>query len=130
MADHIGNNGAVYAGANEVGSITSWDWTSTQPNVDTTAMKDTVATFLAGRSTTTGSFTCNWSESDTGQTSVVAGAALTLKLYNDGETTGDLYDEVPVVIDSVAKSASDGAVITKTCSWTGTGALVEDTAVV
>ncbi len=54
---------------------------------------------------------------------------MTLKLYADGEATGDLYDEVTATIDNVSKSVGDGAVITKTCAWTATSALTEDNAV-
>jgi hypothetical protein len=126
MSKHIGNNGAVFAGLDEVGCITSWDWSQTQANVDTTCMKDEAATNLPGRTETTGNITVNWNDGDTGQAALVAGAQLTLQLYNDGETAGDLYDEVPVTIDTVSKSVADGSVITKTCAWTATGPLLED----
>lgn len=129
MARHVGNNGAVYSGATEVGCITAWDWTQTQSSIDTTCMKDTETSNIAGRSSTTGNISMNLNDGDTGQATVVVGASLTLKLYMDGETTGDLYDEVTATIDSVSKSVANDSVVTLQCAWTASAPMTRDNAV-
>ncbi len=129
MSRHTGNNGAVFSGATEIGCITAYDWTESLSNIDATCMKDTTAQSLADIVQSTGSLSMNFNDGDTGQALVIAGAEFVLQMYDDGETTGDTYDEVPIRIMSVGKSSARGSVITLSGSWESTGALTRENAV-
>lgn len=130
MATHAGSEGTVKVGANAIAEIRSFSVEETGDTIDDSTMGDTARTYLAGLKTYTASIDCLWDETNTtGQGALTVGATVTLNLYPEGATTGDIYyTGSAIVTGRTITSSYDGLVeISITCQ--GSGALTQSTAV-
>lgn len=129
MTTHIGNEGAVYVGANAVAEVRSWSLEVTADTVDDTVMGDTWKTNKATHKAWSGSANVLWDETDTtGQGALVAGAEVTLNLYPEGNTTGDIKWSGSAIVTAANKNASYDGLVEASISFIGNGALTEGTA--
>lgn len=131
MATHWGNEGQVKVGVNTIAELTDWDFEGDVQPVDNTSMGKTAKTHIpnSGIPGWTGSMTCHWDESNvTGQGALVLGASVTLNLYPEGSTSGDVYFTCLATITNVGmKVPMDGATISRTYKWLANGAVTEAT---
>ena len=130
MATHAGSEGTVKVGANAIAEIRSFSVEETGDTIDDSTMGDTARTYLAGLKTYTASIDCLWDETNTtGQGALTVGATVTLNLYPEGATAGDIYYTGSAIVTGRTITASyDGLVeISITCQ--GSGALTQSTAV-
>ena len=129
MATSIGKDGAVYVDSqsNAVAEVRDWSLETTSEVVNDTVMGDTWMSNKATQKSWTASVNCFWSDGDTtGQDLLVEGAGVTLKLYPEGNTSGNTYWYGNVIITSVSKSLSFDGLVEISFSATGNGAMTED----
>jgi len=128
MATHKGSEGLVKIGANTVAELTGWSVTETMTPIDDSELSDTASTFLTDRTGWTGSIECHWDETDTtGQGAMTIGASVTLAMYPEGATTGDVYYTGTALITNIERSGASGDTVRASYSVQGTGALTEST---
>lgn len=132
MATHWGFEGVVKLGANTVAEVTEFEFTEKVDPVDDTAMGDPYKTHIAGSGIKSweGSMTCHWDELDTnGQVAMTVGASVTLNLYPEGATTGDIYWTGTASITERGQAQKmDGETIKANFSFMGNGALTRGAA--
>lgn len=124
MATHTGSQGTVKVGSNAVAEVRNWSLDQSQDTVETTKLGDTVKTFSATQSTSSGTMDCFWDETDTnGQVALTIGATATLNLYPEGATTGDTYYSGSAIITSVGVSQSHDGLVERSFGFQITGAV-------
>lgn len=114
MAKYNGTNGAVKIGANAVGEINQWEFSTAVNKVTGRAFGAAVETAVAGVKTCTGSISGFYDPNDTnGQAAIVAGATVALDLYMDGTASTDDYHEfTAVLIDNITVSTNNDEYVT------------------
>lgn len=128
MATHTGKDGAVYVGANAVAEIRDWSLETTSEVVADTVMGDSWVTNKPTLKSWTSSFNAYWDETDTtGQGALTEGSEVTLNLYPEGNTSGDVYYTGSAIVTSISRSASFDGMIEASFSVTGNGALTQST---
>ncbi|MEK9751745.1 MAG: hypothetical protein VW338_00840 [Rhodospirillaceae bacterium] len=128
MATHLGNEGAVYVGANQVAEVSEFQVTETAQAVDDSAIGDEWDTALVGSKAWRGSMTCHWDETDTnGQEALSVGAQVTLNLYPEGSAGGDVKLTGAVIVTEVGLASRRNGVISRSISFQGNGALTHTT---
>ena len=112
MATHTGSAGTVKVGSNAVAELKSWSLDQTQDTVETTKLGDTVKTYSVTQSSSNGTMSCHWDETDTnGQVACSIGATVTLNLYPEGATSGDTYYTGSAIITSVGVSQTHDGIV-------------------
>ncbi len=130
MATHTGSEGTVKVGANAIAEIRSYSVEQTGDTVEDTTMGDSWRTHKPTLKSWTASVDVFWDETDTtGQGALVVGAEVTLNLYPEGSTTGDVYFTGTGIITGKTVSASYDGMVESSISVQGTGALTQSTAV-
>lgn len=131
MATHWGFEGQVKIGVNTVAEVTAFTFKESVAPVEDTAMGDPYKTHIAGSGIKewSGNLTCHWDELDaTGQVALVVGASVTLNLYPEGSTTGDIFWSGLVSITSRSQDTKmDGSTITAEFDFMGNGVLTRGT---
>jgi hypothetical protein len=89
MATAHGNDGKVYSGSNQIGHVQSWTYDETVDAVDGSGMGDTSRDWKTGINDGAGSVVLNWNPADTGQGDISIGASVEVKLYPEGNVSGD-----------------------------------------
>lgn len=125
MATHIGNEGQVKIGTSTaIAEVTSFSVTETGVVADDSELADTADTHIPGSTAWTAEIECNWDETDTsGQGALRAGAAVALKLYPEGSTTGDKFYSGNATVTSFSVSVGRNATTKASFSCVGNGAL-------
>lgn len=128
MANHKGSEGTVKIGANAVAEIRGWEFTETGEVIEDTELADTSKTFQSGNKTGSGSVQCFWDETDTnGQEAMTPAATVTLNLYPEGATTGDVYYTCSAIITSVQRSGAINGIVEAVFGWQAAGAITRST---
>lgn len=128
MSAHHGNEGAVYLGADQVAEVQSWSYDEEDADVqDVASMGDSAVThYLSGIKRGSGSLECLWDETDTnGQQTLDVGASVTLNLYPEGNTSGDIYFGGTAQVTAVRRGSSVRGMVTVNFDFVG--ALTEQT---
>ena len=124
MATHTGSAGTVKVGSNAVAELKSWSLDQTQDTVETTKLGDTVKTYSVTQSSSNGTMSCHWDETDTnGQVACSIGATVTLNLYPEGATSGDTYYTGSAIITSVGVSQTHDGIVERSIGFQVTGAV-------
>ena len=89
MATHHGKEGVVTAGGTAVGELTGFTLETTGDVVEDTALTDSTKSFLAGRTSFSGTLEMNFDETDSPQTSLTAGSSIAFILLPEGNASGD-----------------------------------------
>jgi hypothetical protein len=128
MATHKGSEGTVKSGANAIAEIRSYTITQTADTIEDTVMGDSARTYLSSLTSFSGSIECYWDETDTnGQLTLDPGATVTINVYPEGSTSGDMYYTGSVIITEKSITASFDGMVEASFSFQGTGALTETT---
>ena len=128
MATHKGSEGTVKSGANAIAEIRSYTITETADVLEDTSMGDASRTYLASLKSFSGSIECFWDETDTnGQLTLDVGATVTINVYPEGSSSGDMYYTGSVIITEKSITASFDGMVEASFSFQGTGALSETT---
>ena len=123
MATHHGKEGVVTAGGTAVGELTSFTLETTGDVVEDTALTDATKSFVAGRTSFSGSLEMHFDETDTPQTNLVAGATIAFILLPEGNASGDRSFSGSGIVTGMSVNNSMDAIISRTVTFQGTGAL-------
>ncbi|MCP3654347.1 MAG: hypothetical protein GY766_05545 [Herbaspirillum sp.] len=128
MATHTGSEGTVKVGSNAIAEIRSFSIEESADTLEDTSMGDTARTYKSSLTTFTGSVDVLWDETDsTGQGALTIGAEVTLNLYPEGDTTGDVYYTGTAIVTGRTINSSYDGLIEMSISVQGSGALSETT---
>ena len=123
MATHHGKEGVVKAGGTAVGELTSFTLETTGDVVEDTALSDSAKSFVAGRTSFSGTLEMHFDETDTPQTTLVAGASISFILLPEGNSTGDRSFSGTGLVTGMSVNNSMDAIISRNVTFQGTGAL-------
>jgi predicted secreted protein len=128
MATHAGSEGKVFIGSNQVAEVKSWSLEVTSDTVDASIIGTSWRKNQATIKSWSGSFDAFWDETDTqGQGVLVAGSTVTLNLYPEGNASGAKYWSGDAIVTSISYSGAFDGIVEAGFSFTGTGALSNQT---
>jgi predicted secreted protein len=128
MATHTGSEGVLKSGANTVAEVRSYTISETGDTIEDTSLGDASRTYKAGLKTWTASVEAFWDDSDTnGQGSFDVGASVTLNVYPEGSSTGDMYYTGTALVTGKTINATFDGMVEASFTLQGTGALSETT---
>ena len=123
MATHHGKEGVVKAGGTAVGELTGFTLETTGDVVEDTALTDATKSFVAGRTSFSGTLEMHFDETDTPQTNLTAGSSLAFILLPEGNASGDRSFTGTGIVTGMSVNNSMDAIISRTVTFQGTGAL-------
>ena len=123
MAVHHGKEGEVVVGGSAVGELVSFTIETTGDVVESTKMSDAAKSFVAGRTSFSGTLEMHFDETDTPQTNLVAGASLAFILLPEGNASGDRSFSGTGIVTGMSVNNSMDAIVSRTVTFQGTGAL-------
>jgi len=123
MATHHGKEGVVTVGGTGVGELTGFTLETTGDVVEDTALTDATKSFVAGRTSFSGTLEMHFDETDSPQTSLIAGASLAFILLPEGNASGDRSFTGTGIVTGMSVNNSMDAIISRTVTFQGTGAL-------
>ena len=123
MATHHGKEGVVTVGGTGVGELTGFTLETTGDVVEDTALTDATKSFVAGRTSFSGTLEMHFDETVTPQTNLVAGASLAFILLPEGNASGDRSFSGTGIVTGMSVNNSMDAIISRTVTFQGTGAL-------
>ena len=123
MATHHGKEGVVTVGGTGVGELTSFTLETTGDVVEDTALTDATKSFVAGRTSFSGTLEMHFDETDSPQTSLTAGSSLAFILLPEGNSSGDRSFTGTGIVTGMSVNNSMDAIISRTVTFQGTGAL-------
>ena len=128
MATHTGSEGTVKVGANAIAEIRSFSIEESADTLEDTTMGDGARTYKPSLTTFTGTVDVLWDETDTtGQGALTIGAAVTLNLYPEGDTSGDTYYTGAAIVTGRTINSSFDGLVEMSISVQGNGALTQTT---
>lgn len=128
MASHAGKEGTVKLGSNAVAEVTEWSITTSGDVAEDTSIDNTDGwrTYKSTFNSWAGSLTCHWDESDTnGQEALDIGGSVTLNVYPEGDSSGDVYFSGTAIVTGIERSADINGIVGAQFSFQGTGALTQ-----
>ena len=123
MAVHHGKEGEVVVGGSAVGELNSFTLETTGDVVESTKMADSAKTFIAGRTSFSGTLEMHFDETDSAQTQMTAGSSLAFKLLPEGSSTGDRKFEGSGIITGMSVNQPLDGIVARSVTFQGTGAL-------
>ena len=123
MATHHGKEGVVTVGGTGVGELTWFTLETTGDVVEDTALTDATKSFVAGRTSFSGTLEMHFDETDTPQTNLTAGSSLAFILLPEGNSSGDRSFTGTGIVTGMSVNNSMDAIISRTVTFQGTGAL-------
>ena len=123
MATHHGKEGVVTAGGTGVGELTSFTLETTGDVVEDTALTDATKSFVAGRTSFSGTLEMHFDETDSVQTTLLAGATIAFILLPEGNASGDRSFSGSGIVTGMSVNNTMDAIVSRTVTFQGTGAL-------
>ena len=123
MATHHGKEGVVTLGGTGVGELTGFTLETTGDVVEDTALTDATKSFVAGRTSFSGTLEMHFDETDSAQTQMTAGASLTFKLLPEGSSSGDRKFEGSGIVTGMSVNQPMDGIVARSVTFQGTGAL-------
>ena len=123
MATHHGKEGVVTAGGTGVGELTGFTLETTGDVVEDTALTDATKSFVAGRTSFSGTLEMHFDETDSTQTSLTAGSSIAFILLPEGNSSGDRSFSGTGIVTGMSVNNSMDAIVSRTVTFQGTGAL-------
>ena len=127
MATHHGKEGVVTAGGTAVGELTSFTIETTGDVVEDTQLSDSTKSFLAGRTSFSGTLEMNYDETDAQQETLTAGSSISFVLLPEGNTSGDQSFSGTGIVTGMSINNAMDAVVSRSVTFQGTGALTKST---
>jgi len=127
MATHHGKEGVVTAGGTGIGELTGFTLETTGDVVEDTALTDATKSFVAGRTSFSGTLEMHYDETDSPQQTLTAGSSISFILLPEGNSSGDeSFTGTGIVTGMTVNNAMD-EIISRTVTFQGTGALTRGT---
>ena len=123
MATHHGKEGVVTVGGTGIGELTGFTLETTGDVVEDTALTDATKSFVAGRTSFSGTLEMHFDETDSPQTSLTAGSSIAFILLPEGNSSGDRSFTGTGIVTGMSVNNSMDAIISRTVTFQGTGAL-------
>ena len=127
MATHHGKEGVVTVGGTEMGEVTSFTLETTGDVVEDTALTDSTKSFVTGRTSFSGTIEMHFDETDTQQETLLAGASISFVLLPEGNASGDASYSGTGIITGMSINNSMDAIVSRSVTFQGTGALTVGT---
>ena len=127
MATHHGKEGVVTAGGTAVGELTSFTLETTADVVEDTALTDSTKSFVSGRTSFSGTLEMNYDETDSPRQTLTAGTSIAFILLPEGNASGDEKFSGSGIITGMSVNNSMDAIVSRTVTFQGTGALTRAT---
>ena len=127
MATHHGKEGVVTAGGTAVGELTGFTLETTADVVEDTALADATKSFLTGRTSFSGTLEMSYDETDSPQQTLTAGSSISFIVLPEGNASGDEKFSGTGIITGMSVTNGMDAVITRSVTFQGTGALTRAT---
>ena len=126
MATHHGK-GVVKAGGTAIGELSSFTIETTGDVVEDTQLSDATKSFVAGRTSFSGSLEMHYDESDSPQETLTAGSSISFVLLPEGDTSGDQSFTGTGIVTGMSINNAMDAVVSRSITFQGTGALTKAT---
>ena len=127
MATHHGKEGVVTAGGSGIGELTGFTLETTADVVEDTALTDATKSFVAGRTSFSGSLDMSYDETDSQQQTLTVGSSISFVLLPEGNSTGDESFTGTGIITGMSVTNGMDAIITRSVTFQGTGTLTRGT---
>jgi len=127
MATHHGKEGVVKAGGTAIGELTGFTLETTADVVEDTELSDATKSFLAGRTSFSGTLEMSYDETDSPQQTLTVGSSIAFILLPEGATSGDESFTGSGIVTGMSVNNAMDAVITRSVTFQGTGALTRGT---
>ena len=127
MATHFGKEGVVKAGGTGIGELTGYTLETTADVVEDTQLSDATKSFVAGRTSFSGTLEMSYDETDSPQQTLTVGSSIAFILLPEGDTSGDESFTGSGIVTGMSVNNAMDAVITRSVTFQGTGALTRGT---
>ena len=128
MATHHGKEGVVKAGGTAIGELTGFTLETTADVVEDTQLSDATKSFLAGRTSFSGTLEMSYDETDSPQQTLTAGTSISFVLGAEGDGSGDEIFSGSGIITGMSVNVTLDGITTRSVTFQGTGALTRGTA--
>jgi hypothetical protein len=127
MATHHGKEGVVTAGGTAIGELTGFTIETTGDVVEDTQLSDSEKSFLAGRTSFSGTLEMHYDEADAQQETLTAGSSISFVLLPEGNDTGDQSFTGSGIITGMSISNAMDGIVSRSVTFQGTGSLTKGT---
>ena len=127
MATHFGKEGVVTAGGTGIGELTGYTLETTADVVEDTQLSDATKSFVAGRTSFSGTLEMSYDETDSPQQTLTAGSSISFVLLPEGNTSGDEDFTGTGIVTGMSINDSLDAIVTRSITFQGTGSLTRST---
>ena len=127
MATHHGKEGVVKAGGTGIGELTGFTLETTADVVEDTALTDATKSFVAGRTSFSGTLEMSYDETDSPQQTLTAGSSISFVLLPEGNASGDESFTGTGIVTGMSVSIPLDGITTRSVTFQGTGALTRAT---
>jgi hypothetical protein len=127
MATHHGKEGVVTAGGTGIGELTGFTLETTGDVVEDTALTDAAKSFVAGRTSFSGTLEMHYDETDSPQQTLTAGSSISFILLPEGNASGDESFTGTGIITGMSVTNGMDAIISRSVTFQGTGTLTRGT---
>ena len=127
MATHHGKEGVVTAGGTAVGELTGFTLETTGDVVEDTALTDATKSFVAGRTSFSGTLEMHYDETDAQQETLTAGSSISFVLLPEGNSSGDESFTGTGIVTGMSVNNAMDEIISRSVTFQGTGTLTRGT---
>ena len=127
MATHHGKEGVVTVGGTGVGELTGFTLETTADVVEDTQLSDSTKSFVAGRTSFSGTLEMSYDETDSPQQTLTAGSSIAFVLLPEGNTSGDEDFTGTGIVTGMSINDALDSIVTRSITFQGTGALTRST---
>ena len=127
MATHHGKEGVVTAGGTGIGELTGFTLETTADVVEDTALTDATKSFVAGRTSFSGSLDMSYDETDTAQQNLTVGSSISFTLLPEGNSSGDESFAGSGIVTGMSVSNAMDSLVTRSVTFQGSGVLTRGT---
>jgi hypothetical protein len=126
MTTYVGNDGYVeIAGTNNIGELKAWTLNLSRELKEDSAQGDTFKTYKPGKMEISGTISVHFDPGDANgqealQDALLNGTSVALKLYPDGQSSGDTEYDIPTAfITQLTAELPEDEIIPREFSFTG-----------
>jgi hypothetical protein len=127
MATHHGKEGVVTAGGTAIGEVTGFTLETTADVVEDTALTDAAKTFVAGRTSFSGTIDMHYDETDAQQETLTAGSSISFVVLPEGNDASDQSFSGSGIVTGMSVSNGMDSIVSRSVTFQGTGALTKST---
>ena len=127
MATHFGKEGVVTAGGTGIGELTGYTLETTADVVEDTQLSDATKSFVAARTSFSGTLEMSYDETDSPQQTLTAGTTIAFILAPEGNSSGDETFTGSGIVTGMSVNVSLDGITTRSVTFQGTGALTRGT---